>query len=127
MKVRKLFLASAVALSLTATAAFADYNKGYKYFTKYIKKKAHIKAPEFIKILGVETTDDLKALFKNNGKPLVEKLKKAGYKKAAKAVEKIIKKHKLKDLEDFLVGIMNGKIPAGCGWYHFLFSSSKIT
>ena len=28
--------------------------------------------------------------------------------------EKIVKKHKLKDLKDFLIGIMNGKIPAGC-------------
>jgi len=119
MKFGNLLLASAVALSFTATAAFADYNKGFKYYLRYVKRKTHILAPQFIKILGVQTTDDLKALFKNNGKPLIEKLEKSGHKKAAKAVEKIIKKHKLKDLEDFLIGIMNGKIPAGCGWYHF--------
>ena len=115
MKVGKLLLASAVALSFTATAALADYNMGFKYYLRYVKRKTHILAPQFIKILGVQTTDQLKALFKDNGKPLIEKLEKSGHKKAAKAVEKIIKRHKLKDLEDFLVGIMNGKIPAGCG------------
>ena len=115
MKLSRLFVASAIALSLSATAALADYNKGYKYYNKFIKKKSHIKAPQFIKILGVQTPDELKALFKDNAKPLIEKLEKAGKKKAAKAVEKIAKKHKLKDLEDFLIGIMNGKIPAGCG------------
>ena len=102
-------------LSLIMTTALADYNKGFKYYSKYIKRKAHIKAPQFIKMLGVQTPDELKALFKDNAKPLIEKLEKAGNKKAVKAVERIAKKHKLKDLEDFLVGIMNGKIPAGCG------------
>ena len=115
MKFSRLFVAGAIALSFTATTALADYNKGYKYYDKYIKRKSHIKAPEFIEILGVQTPDELKELFKNNAKPLIEKLEKAGKKKAAKAVEKLAKKHKLKDLEDFLVGIMNGKIPAGCG------------
>ena len=115
MKLSKILIASAIGLSLTTSVALADYNKGFKYYTKYIKRKAHIKAPQFIKILGVNSVDELKALFKDNGKPLVEKLKATGHEKAAKEVEKIIKKHKLKDLEDFLVGIMNGKIPAGCG------------
>ncbi len=115
MKLSRLFVAGAIALSFTATAALADYNKGYKYYSKYIKRKAHIKAPEFIKVLGVQTPDELKALFKDNGKPLIEKLKAAGKDKAAAAVEKLAKKGKLKDLEDFLVGVMNGKIPAGCG------------
>ena len=115
MKLSKVFVASAVVLSLSATVAFANYNKGFKYYNKYVKKKSHIKAPQFIKILGVQTPDELKALFKDNAKPLIEKLKAAGKDKAAKAVEKLAKKHKLKDLEDFLIGIMNGKIPAGCG------------
>ena len=39
--------------------------------------------------------------------------KKKGYKKAAKAIEKIVKKHKLNDLKDFLVGMVNSRIPAG--------------
>ncbi len=115
MKLSRLFLAGAVALSFTATAALADYNKGFKYYSKFIKRKTHIKAPQFVQILGVQTVDELKALFKDNGKPLIEKLKATGHEKAAKAVEKIAKKGKLKDLEDFLIGIMNGKIPAGCG------------
>ena len=44
----------------------------------------------------------------------MEKLKATGKDKAAKAMEKIIKKGKLKDVHDFLKGIMEGKIPAGC-------------
>jgi hypothetical protein len=67
-----------------------------------------------LSVLGVKTTDQLKALFANNAKGLIDALKAKGQDKAAAGVEKIVKKHKLKDLEDFLVGIMNGKIPAGC-------------
>jgi len=121
MKVSKLLVAGALIATVGGTSLFADYNKGYKYYDKIIKRKTHIKAPQFIKILGVQTPDELEELFANNGKGLIEKLNATGHKKAAKAVEKIIKKHKLNDLKDFLIGIMNGKIPAGCGWYHFLF------
>jgi len=114
MKMAKLILAGAIAAGLSVSVAMADYNVGYKYYNKYVKKKSHIKSTEMIKVLGVNTVDELKALFQDNGKPLVEKLKAAGQDKAAEGVEKIIKKGKLKDLEDFLVGIMEGKIPAGC-------------
>ncbi|QCI29202.1 hypothetical protein C6V80_01980 [Caminibacter pacificus] len=114
MKFAKLLLAGAIATGLTVSVAMADYNVGFKYYSKFIKRKAHIKAPKFVQALGVQTVDQLKALFKDNGKPLIEKLKAKGLDKAAAGVEKIIKKGKLKDLEDFLVGIMEGKIPAGC-------------
>jgi hypothetical protein len=40
-------------------------------------------------------------------------LRKKVKKKAAKAIGKIVKKHKLNDLKDFLVGMVNCKIPAG--------------
>jgi TPR repeat protein len=114
MKFAKVLLAGAIATGLTVSVAMADYNKGFKYYDKYVKRKAHLKSTQLIKVLGVKTVDDLKALFKDNGKPLIEKLKAAGQEKAAKGIEKIAKKGKLKDLEDFLVGIMQGKIPAGC-------------
>jgi len=114
MKLAKILVAGAVVAGLSASVAMADYNKGFKYYNKYVKKKSHLKSTDLVKILGVNSVDELKALFKDNGKPLVEKLKAAGYDKAAKGIEKIIKKKKLKDLEDFLVGIMEGKIPAGC-------------
>jgi hypothetical protein len=113
MKLAKLLVGAAVVAGLTASVAMADYNKGFKYYNKYVKKKSHIKSTQFIKALGVNTIDELKALFKDNGKALVEKAKQIDS-KAAKGIEKIIKKGKLKDLEDFLVGIMQGKIPAGC-------------
>jgi len=109
----KMVVAGVLLASVSASVAMADYTKGFKYYQRYIKKASHIKGSEFPKILGVQTPDELKALFKDNAKPLIEKLEKSGHKKAAKAVEKIAKKHKLKDLEDFLVGILNGKIPAG--------------
>jgi hypothetical protein len=113
MKFGKLLLAAAIGLSFSASVALADYNVGFKYYNKYIKGKSHLKSTQLIKELEVKSVDELKALFKDNGKPLVEKLKQINP-KAAKGVEKIIKKGKLKDLEDFLVGIMEGKIPAGC-------------
>ncbi len=113
MKLAKLLVGAAVVAGLSVSVAMADYNVGFKYYNKYVKRKSHLKSTQLIKELGVQTIDELKALFKDNGKPLVEKLKQINP-KAAKGVEKIIKKGKLKDLEDFLVGIMEGKIPAGC-------------
>jgi len=114
MKFSKIVTAALIAGGLFVTTASADYNKGFKYYNKYVKKKSGIKSTQLIKILGVKNVDELKALFKDNGKGLIAKLKAASKNKAAKAMEKIIKKGKLKDVEDFLIGIMNGKIPAGC-------------
>ncbi len=114
MKLSKVLVAGAIASGLLVSTAMADYNVGFKYYNKYIKRKAHLKSPQLIAKLGVKTVDELKALFKDNGKPLIKKLKDLGLDKAAKGVEKIAKKGKLKDLEDFLIGIMEGKIPAGC-------------
>jgi len=114
MKISKIALAAVLAGGLFITTAFADYNKGFKYYNKYVKKKSGIKSTQLIKILGVKSLNDLDKLFENNGKPLIEKLKAAGEEKAAKAMQKVIKKGKLKDVHDFLRGIMEGKIPAGC-------------
>lgn len=101
-------------LLVSVNVAMADYNKGYKYYQKNIKKKSGIKGSEFVKIVGMKTPEDVKALLKDNAKPLIEKLEKLGKKRAAEGIKKIVKKKKLKDLEDFLIGIVNGKIPAGC-------------
>ena len=114
MKLSKLAVAAFIAGGLFVSTASADYNKGFKYYNKYVKKSSHIKSTQLIKMLGVNTPDELKALFKDNGKGLIEKLKASGNEKAVKGIEKIIKKKKLKDVEDFLIGIMNGKVPAGC-------------
>jgi len=113
MKFTKYLVAGVIGLSLATSVAMADYDKGMKYYKRYITRTTHIKATQMLKILGVQTPDQMKALFKDNAKPLIEKLKAAHKDKAVKAVEKIIKKHKLKDLEDFLVGVAAGKIPAG--------------
>jgi hypothetical protein len=112
-RLAKMLVAGALLASVTATMAFADYNKGYKYYQKYVNRASHIKGTDFLKLIGAKTPDDINALFKNNAKPLISLLEKKGQKKAVKAIEKIVKKHKLNDLKDFLVGMVNGKIPAG--------------
>jgi hypothetical protein len=114
MKFTKIALAALLAGSVFVSTASASYNKGYKYFQKYVKKASGIKGTEFLKIIGAQTPADVEALLKDNAKPLIEKLKKDGHAKAAKAIEKIVKKHKLNDLKDFLKGMTEGKIPAGC-------------
>jgi hypothetical protein len=113
MKLGKILVAGALVASLGVTAAMADYNKGYKYYNKYVKRKTGVKGTEFLKIIGANSPEDVEALFKDGGKPLIEVLEKKGYKKAAKQIKKILKKH-AKDLEDFLKGMTAGKIPAGC-------------
>jgi len=109
----KMLVAGVLLAALSTTAAFADYEKGFKYYQKYVKRLSGIKGTEFLKLLNIQTPDDVKALLKDDAKPLIAKLKKLGKVKAAKAIEKIVKKHKLNDLEDFLIGMVNGKIPAG--------------
>jgi hypothetical protein len=109
----KILVAGLLLASVSTSVAFASYNKGFKYYRHYIKRMSHINGVKFLKILGVQTPAQLKPLFKDNGKPLIQLLEKKGYKRAAKAVEIIAKRHALKDLEDFLIGMLNGKIPAG--------------
>jgi len=114
MKFAKLLVAGAIIAGLTVTSAMADYNKGFKYYNKFIKKKSKLKSKAMLDLLGVKTTAELEALLDNDAKGLIDALKAKGQDKAAAGVEKIVKKHKLNDLKDFLIGIMNGKIPAGC-------------
>ena len=114
MKFAKLLVAGAIIAGLSVTSAMADYNKGFKYYNKYIKKKSKLKSKAMIDLLGVKTSSELEGLLSNNAAGLISALKAKGKDKAAAGVEKIVKKHKLKDLKDFLIGIMNGKIPAGC-------------
>ncbi|NPA54801.1 MAG: hypothetical protein GXO40_00360 [Epsilonproteobacteria bacterium] len=114
MKFVKLALAGALIAGLSVTSAMADYNKGFKYYNKMVKKKSKLKSSQLIKLLNIKTPAQLEKLLANDAKGLIAALKKAGQEKAAKGIEKIVKKGKLKDLKDFLIGIMNGKIPAGC-------------
>jgi hypothetical protein len=114
MRLLKLIAAGAIIAGLSMTSAMADYNKGFKYYNKLIKKKSKLKSTQMLSVLGVKTAADLEKLFANNAKPLIDALKAKGQDKAAAGVAKIVKKGKLQDLKDFLIGIMNGKIPAGC-------------
>ena len=109
----KVMVAGLLLASVSVSVAMADYDKGFKYYKKYIMKKSNIKGSDLVKMLGVKTPEEVKALLKDNAKPLIKKLEKLGKKEAIKGIKKIAKKKKLKDLEDFLVGIVNGKIPAG--------------
>ena len=99
-------------LLVSVSVVNADYDKGLKYYKKYVMKKSGIKGSEFVKIVGMKTPEDVKTLLKDDAKLLIEKLEKLGKKEAIEGIKKIVKKKKLKDLEDFLVGIVNGKIPA---------------
>jgi len=109
MKLSKLFVAGAVIAGLSVSVAMADYNKGFKYYKRYITDTTHVKATQFIKKLNVETVDQLNAIIDNTAK-FKQVLEKIGVPK--KKIKKILKKKK--DIKDFLDGIMNGKIPAGC-------------
>jgi hypothetical protein len=113
-KLVKMLAAGALIASVATTMSFADYNKGFKYFNKYVKKSSGVTSTAFLKKIDIEDPDDLDALFANNAKGLIEAANKAGLPKVAKGLEKIVKKHKTKDVEDFLKGILNGKVPAGC-------------
>lgn len=114
MRIMKLLAAGAIIAGLSVTTASADYNKGFKYFNKYVKKKSGVTSTALLKKLGINDQAKLESLLKDNGKGLIEAAKKAGLSKVATGLEKLAKKHKMKDVSDFLIGILNGKIPAGC-------------
>jgi len=114
MRLLKLIAAGAIIAGLSMTSAMADYNKGFKYYNKMVKKKSKLKSSQMLKLLNITTPAQLKDLLKDNAKGLIAALKAKGQDKAAAGVAKIVKKGKVKDLQDFLVGILNGKIPAGC-------------
>ncbi len=112
-KLAKMLVAAFLLAGLSASVAMASYNKGFAYYKRYVLKQSHIKGTQFLKVIKAQTPADLKPLMKDNAKGLIALLNKEGHKKAAKAIETLAKKHKLKDLQDFLVGMLNGKIPAG--------------
>jgi len=114
MRLLKLLTAGAIIAGLSVTSAMADYNKGFKYYNKMVKKKSKLKSSQMLKVLDIKTSAQLEKLLDNNAKGLISALEAKGQDKAAAGVAKIVKKHKLNDLKDFLIGIMNGKIPAGC-------------
>jgi len=91
-----------------------NYDKGYKYYIRYILKPSKIKVTDFIKIIRVKNNNDLDKLFANNAKKLIEKLKEEKQFIAIKGIETIIKKRKLNDLKAFLKGVLAGKVPASC-------------
>ena len=64
--------------------------------------------------MNITSEKDIDILFENDAKLLIKKLEKNNQAKVIKGVKKIIKKHKLNDLKDFIKGIYKGKIPAGC-------------
>ena len=94
-----------------------DYNKGLKYYGRYIYKRTHIRSTELLQKLNIQLPSQLKPLFANNAQGLIDELNKTGgkYKEIAKGIKKLVKKHKLNDLYKFFIGILNGKIPASCG------------
>ncbi len=114
MRLLKVIAAGAIIAGLSMTSAMADYNKGFKYYNKYVKKKSKVKSTQLIKLLNIQTTSQLDELLANNAEKLIAELKAKGENKAAAGIEKIVKKGKIQDLKDFLTGIMEGKIPAGC-------------
>jgi len=95
--------------------AISPYIDGYRAYIRYVKHipRYGIKAPELLKKLNVKNEEELLNLFKDNGKPLIEKTRQFNP-KAAKGLEKIIKRGKLKQLKVFLFNVLNGQIPAGC-------------
>ena len=114
---RKLILVGLIGILITNL--FADYNKGFKYFQKYIKRKTQYNATQFLEALEINSTDKLNNYFDKNTSKLfvvIEDLNisKKKKEKLIKSLKKLQKKHKIRDVKDFLKGILNGKIPAGC-------------
>ena len=114
MRLLKVIAAGAIIAGLSMTSAMADYNKGFKYYNKMVKKKSKLKSSQMLKLLNIKTAAQLEKLLDNNAAGLIAALEEQGQDKAAAGIKKIVKKKKLQDLKDFLIGIMNGKIPAGC-------------
>ncbi len=93
--------------------AISPFVKGYRLYIRYVKHIPGygIKAPQLLEKLNITSADELIRLIET-GK-IVEKVKEFNP-KAAKGIEKILKKGKKKELETFLLTVYEGKIPPGC-------------
>ncbi len=100
--------------AITNVYAISPYVKGYRLYIRYIKHipRYGIKAPDLLKKLNVHTGMDLDNLFKNNAQELIQKTQ-IFNPKAAKAIQKIVNKGKLKYLQTFLQQVFYGKVPLG--------------
>ena len=92
------------------TLSYADYNKGSKYYNRYIKKPTKLKSTTYLKDFNITTQKKLDCIISNN-RLFEATLKDENLSK--RNIKKVIK-HK-KDIKDFLNGVINGKIPASCG------------
>ena len=101
------------ALLATNLLAISPYVKGYRLYIRYVKHipKYGIKAPELLKQLGVKSSAEIDELIKSG--EIVKKVAKFNP-KAAKGIERILKKGKQKELSVFLKSVFNGEIPPGC-------------
>jgi hypothetical protein len=70
----KLLLMGALAGSFVVMPLFADYNKGYKYYQKHIKRTIHLTGTQFLKVFGINKPEDVDNLLKNDAKPLIKEL-----------------------------------------------------
>ncbi|GAB6045352.1 hypothetical protein JCM11957_09500 [Caminibacter profundus] len=96
----------------TSLYGLSPYVKGYKLYIRYVKHipKYGIKAPQLLKSLGVNSTEELEKLIDSG--EIVEKVEKFNP-KAAEGIKKILKKDK-KSFKFFLKSVYEGKIPLGC-------------
>jgi len=114
-------LSNEVNLLLNSKGYKGNYNKGFKYYKRYLKKYLG-KSSDFLKKAQLNTKEKiaefLAPLMNKDIKKFEQNLKKYGFKvdkKFKKKIKRIVKnKKKIEDIFAFLVGILNGKIPAGC-------------
>ena len=118
VRLTKIIAMALMIVGFSMTSAMASYNVGLKYYNKYVQEKIHIRGLILLQKLHITNPKQLDDLFKNNAAGFRELLIKKGYAAGAEGLEELIsnkfKAKHLKDIRDFLNGLLNGKLRAVC-------------
>jgi hypothetical protein len=118
VKLFKSILFSLLILGISSTSAMAYYGLGVKYYNRYVRNETHLNPQVLVNELHVSKPEQIRALLANDAEGLIKFLKSHGYEKSAEGFEKMAHSKngdkKLKNVGDFFIGLMNGKVLPEC-------------
>jgi len=118
VRLLRLLVMSLLISGISITSAMAYYGMGVKYYNKFVREETHLNPQVLVTELHVTKPEQVRALLSNHAEGLIKFLKVHGYEKSAEGFEKMAHSKngdkKLKNVGDFFIGLMNGKVLPEC-------------
>jgi hypothetical protein len=118
VKLLRVIMLGLLVSSISLTSAMAYYGLGLKYYNKFVREETHLNPQVLVNELNVTKPEEIRALLSNHAEGIIKFLKLHGYDKSAEGFEKMAHSKdgdkKLKNVGDFFIGLMNGKVLPEC-------------